>query len=348
VPVVGVGLYYANGYFTQRLDDAGWQHEDFGGVLKQDLPLVRAAAADGTDLSIQVPCGGGVLHAGVWLAHVGRARILLLDSNVPANRDAHLRELSSTLYGGDDLTRIRQEILLGIGGLRALRALGIRPGVLHLNEGHSAFALLERTRERMEDDGVPFTAAFRQTAIQTVFTTHTPVEAGHDRFAPELIERELGWLRTEMGLDVPGFLALGRVVPADVNERYCLTVLALKARQRNGVSALHGHVARQMWKCLWPGRPEQEVPIGHVTNGVHMLTWLAPSMKRIFDRFLGPDWVRRQDPAPSLAPVRPVSTLIAAMGARMDSRLTGARDWFTGVFGGCGRRRGRRQVFDVA
>lgn len=306
VPVVGVGLYYANGYFTQRLDDEGWQHEDFGGVLRQDLPLVRAAAADGTDLSIQVPCGGGVLHAGVWLAHVGRARILLLDSNVPANTDAHLRELSSTLYGGDDLTRIRQEILLGIGGLRALRALGIRPGVLHLNEGHSAFALLERTRERMEDDGVPFTAAFRQTAIQTVFTTHTPVEAGHDRFAPELIERELGWLRTEMGLDVLGFLALGRVMPADVNERYCLTVLALKARQCNGVSALHGHVARQMWQCLWPGRPEQEVPIGHVTNGVHMLTWLAPSMKRIFDRFLGQDWVRRHNQPPTWAPIATV------------------------------------------
>lgn len=306
VPVVGVGLYYANGYFTQRLDEAGWQREDFAGVLNQNLPLARAAAADGSDLTIQVPCGRDVIHAGVWLAHVGRARILLLDSNVPANADARLRDLSSTLYGGDELMRIRQEILLGIGGLRALRALGIRPGILHLNEGHSAFALLERARERMEDDGVPFATALRRTAIQTVFTTHTPVAAGHDRFAPELVEGELGWLRARLGLDVPDFLALGRVNPADAHEPYCLTVLALRARKRNGVSALHGHVARQMWQALWPGRPEQEVPIGHVTNGVHVLSWLAPSMKRILDRFLAQDWARRHDQPSTWAPMAKV------------------------------------------
>lgn len=306
LPVVGVGLYYANGYFTQRLDDSGWQREDYAAVQKQNLPLVRAAAADGSDLTIQVPCGGGELHAGVWLAHVGRARILLLDSNVPANADPRLRDLTSKLYGGDESVRIRQEILLGIGGLRALRALGIQPGVLHLNEGHSAFALLERARERVEEDGVPFAAALRQTAMQTVFTTHTPVAAGHDRFAPELVEEELGWLRTRLGLDVPGFLALGRVNPADAHERYCLTVLALKARQRNGVSALHGHVARQMWQALWPERPEADVPIGHVTNGIHVLSWLAPSMKRIFDRSLVQDWPRRHAQPSTWAPVAEV------------------------------------------
>ena len=303
LPVVGVGLYYANGYFTQWLDDSGWQHEDYAAVLNQNLPLVRAAAADGSDLTIQVPCGRDVLHAGVWLAHVGRARILLLDSNVPANVDPHLRDLSSKLYGGDDLVRIRQEILLGIGGLRALRALGIRPGVLHLNEGHSAFALLERTRERIEDDGAPFDDAIRQTAIQAVFTTHTPVPAGHDRFAPELVEQELGWLRTKLGLDVPTFLALGRVNPSDPHERYCMTALALKARQRNGVSALHGHEARHMWQALWPNRPEEEVPIGHVTNGIHVLSWLAPSMKRIFDSALERDWPQRHAHASTWAPV---------------------------------------------
>lgn len=303
LPIVGVGLYYAHGYFSQRLDDSGWQREDYGAVLNQNLPLVRAAAADGSDLTIQVPCGRDLLHACVWLAHVGRARILLLDTNVAANGDPRLRDLSSTLYGGDELVRMRQEILLGIGGLRALRALGIRPGVLHLNEGHSAFAMLERVRERMEEDGVSFDAALRDTAIQTVFTTHTPVAAGHDRFPSDLVEQELGWLRAALGIDLPRFLALGRVSPADEHERYCLTVLALKARQRNGVSALHGHVARQMWQSLWPDRPEEEVPIGHVTNGVHALTWLAPSMKRVYETHLGHDWAHRQANPETWAPV---------------------------------------------
>lgn len=296
VPVVGVGLYYAKGYFRQQLDESGWQRETYTTELHQDLPIVRAAAADGSALTIQVQCGRDTLHAGVWLAHVGRARLLLLDTNIGAN-DPALRDLSSRLYGGDEVTRIRQEILIGIGGMRALRGLDIRPRVLHLNEGHSAFAMLERIRERVEEDVLTVDAAIRETSIQTVFTTHTPVDAGHDRFSPELMEQELGWLRVRLNMDAAGFVALGRVRSSDPTERYCLTVLGLRARQRNAVSALHGHTTRRMWQAVWPGRPEEDVPIGHVTNGVHTLSWLAPSMKRIFDRHLGSDWPRRQSDA---------------------------------------------------
>lgn len=298
LPMIGVGLYYANGYFRQRIDETGWQHEEYDAVLREQLPLIRAAAADGSELTITVQCGDNALHAAVWLAHVGRVRLLLLDTNVPANTETELRDLSSKLYGGDERTRIRQEILLGIGGVRALRAVGIAPGVWHLNEGHSAFAMIELVRERMANDGVEFAAALREVAMETVFTTHTPVAAGHDRFSADLIERQLGWLRTALGMDLPQFMANGRVRPADSQETFCLTALALKARQRNGVSALHGHVARQMWQAMWPERVEADVPIGHITNGVHMPSWIAPSIKRIYDHSLGADWASRQaDPA---------------------------------------------------
>lgn len=175
-----------------------------------------------------------------------------------------------------------------------MRAVGVRPRVLHLNEGHSAFAVLERARERMEEDGQPFDVAFRDTAIETVFSTHTPVAAGHDRFSPQLVESQAGWLRSQLGLDHERFLALGRANRGDQSEAFCMTVLALRgARHRNGVSSLHGHVSRQMWQGMF-ARPEEQVPIGHITNGVHVLSWLAPSMKRIYDRVLGLGWTERQ------------------------------------------------------
>ncbi len=291
LPVVGVGLFYAQAYFRQRLNADGWQQEDYGTTDIEALPLVRAAAPDGSALLIQVECGGEKLHAGVWLAHVGRARLLLLDSDVAPNPPA-LRGLTGRLYGGDERTRIQQEILLGIGGLRALRALGIRPQVLHLNEGHSAFATLERVRERVEEDGMTFDDALRETALHTVFTTHTPVEAGHDRFTPELVEGEIGWLRSRLGVDSARFLATGRVNAADAREPLTMTVLGLKgSRHRNGVSSLHGHVARKMWNRVWSGRVEEDVPIGHVTNGVHLASWLAPSLRRLYDRHLGAEWM---------------------------------------------------------
>ena len=294
IPVVGVGLFYAHGYFRQRVEQSGWQREEYGRSDIATFPLVHAATGDGSSLAVRVECGTEILRAHVWIAHVGRARLILLDSNVEAN-PPHLRELTATLYGGDQLTRIRQEILLGIGGLRALRALGIRPAVIHLNEGHSAFAILERVRERMEEDGLGFDDALREVAIQTVFTTHTPVEAGHDRFDADLMEQQLGWLRARLGVDRDRFMALGRVAGQNVQEPLCLTVLGLKgSRHRNAVSSVHGHVTRRMWKAVWPGRPEQDVPIGHITNGVHIASWLAPSMKRLYDGHLGSEWLSHQ------------------------------------------------------
>lgn len=294
VPAVGVGLFYANGYFRQRVNDFGWQQEEYGTMDLATLPLKHAANPDGSTLVVKVRCGDGPLHAAVWMAHVGRAQLVLLDADVPPNTPA-MRSLTAQLYGGDELTRIRQEMLLGIAGLRALGALGIRPQVLHLNEGHSAFAILERMRERVEDDGLPFDEALRETAIQVAFTTHTPVEASHDRFGLDLIEQELGWLRTRLGIDRDRFAGLARINPADAREPFCMTVLALKgSRHRNGVSNLHGHVARRMWQKLWPTRAEEEVPIGHITNGVHVPSWLAPPMRLLYGRYLGPDWPVRQ------------------------------------------------------
>jgi starch phosphorylase len=294
LPVVGIGLFYANGYFRQRLDDNGWQQEEYGTRDVETLPLLRVAFPGQAPLTIEIPMDGKTLHAGLWLARVGRALLLLLDSNVEAN-PPEFQHLTARLYGGDHTTRIRQEILLGIGGLRALRALGIRPTVFHLNEGHSAFALLERMRERIQEDELPFDEALRETALRAVFTTHTPVEAGHDRFDAGLMERELGWMRRQLGIDAARFMALGRAWPQDSNEPFCMTVLALKAsRYRNAVSALHGHVTRRMWIHVWQGRDEESVPIGHITNGVHVRSWLAPSMNRIYDRKLGADWPARQ------------------------------------------------------
>lgn len=294
IPAVGVGLFYARGYFRQRLGPSGWQEEDYGTSDIATFPLVHAAAPDGSTLTVRVQCGSEPLHALVWIAHVGRARLVLLDSNVDLN-PPHLRGLTASLYGGDQLTRIRQEILLGVGGLKALRALGIRPSLLHLNEGHSAFAILERVRERVEHEGLDVERALRDTAVETIFTTHTPVDAGHDRFGADLMEQQLGWLRLRLGLDQARFMALGRVDAATAHETFCMTVLGLKhSRRRNGVSSLHGHVTRRMWRAVWPGRAEEDVPIGHITNGVHTASWLAPSMRRLYDRHLGADWLSRQ------------------------------------------------------
>jgi glycogen phosphorylase len=294
LPMVGIGLFYANGYFRQRLDGSGWQREEYGVSDIETLPMRRPIGPDGAPITLRLPCNGETLAAGLWVARVGRTLLLLLDSDVPEN-PPHLRELTGRLYGGDVVTRIRQEILLGVGGLRALRVLGIRPAVLHLNEGHSAFAVLERARERVQEDGLSFEDALRETALQTVFTTHTPVAAGHDRFPADLMERELGWLRAALSVDRDRLMQVGRVNPHDQGEPFCMTVLSLRgSRYRNGVSSLHGHVARRMWMGVWPGREEEEVPIGHITNGIHVRSWLALSMNRLFDRYLGAGWPAHQ------------------------------------------------------
>jgi starch phosphorylase len=293
IPLVSVGLYYSQGYFLQRLSKDGCQQEESLTIDAAQLPLEPAFGPDGEPLVIEVETRQGTIAARIWELHVGRCRLLLLDSNVEGNRPED-RQLTAHLYGGDNRVRIRQELLLAVGGVRALRALGIDPGVFHLNEGHSAFVPLEIIREKMNREGMSFAHAFKQVASQTVFTTHTPVIAGHDRFSPELVEEHLGPLRDELGLSRDQLLGLGRVRPADTSELFCMTVLALKlSRRANAVSALHGRVSRNMWSSLWPGRAEEEVPIGHITNGVHAPSWLAPAMHDLYDRNLGSDWASR-------------------------------------------------------
>jgi starch phosphorylase len=226
----------------------------------------------------------------VWKVKVGRCDLLLLDSNVEGNAPEDL-ETTSRLYGGDARVRIRQELILGIGGFRALKAMGISPGVLHLNEGHSGFAVFEAIRNRMEEEGLDFYTAASQIPREVIFTTHTPVPAGHDRFSADLIEEHLGPLREQLGISHENLMGFGRVHPTDYGETFCMTVLGLKlARRANAVSSLHGEVSRAMWKPLYPGRSEDAIPIGHITNGVHVPSWLAPQMWRLYDRHLGINW----------------------------------------------------------
>jgi starch phosphorylase len=292
IPLVGVGLYYDQGYFKQRLDLDGWQHEDYLDVDSRMLPIAPAMAKGGP-VVIDIETRTGTIAARVWTLSVGRNTLLLLDSNVAGNQPED-RELTARLYGGDSRVRIRQELLLGVGGVRALAALGITPGVVHLNEGHSAFAVLELVRRRMELEGIDANEAIRRVSSRVVFTTHTPVPAGHDRFPAALVEEHLGPLRESIALAPREFMALGRVAIDDETEDFCMTVLALKTcRRANAVSSLHGEVSRAMWTPLYPGTREESVPIGHITNGVHVQTWLAPQMRQVYNRHLGPDWPAR-------------------------------------------------------
>jgi starch phosphorylase len=294
VPIVGVGMLYAQGYFRQSLDANGWQQEHYRPVDLDLLPLELAHTPEGEPVRVIVDGAPGErIHIRVWLARVGRARLLLLDTNVDGNSD-EVRQLTATLYGGDNRVRIRQELVLGVGGLRALHAMGIRPGVLHLNEGHSTFASLELARVLQERDGQTFENVREIAASMTVFTTHTPVAAGHDRFEPSLVEENLGVLRERLGLSPEQFMGLGRVNPEAHDEPFCMTVLGLKmSRSRNAVSYIHGRVSRAMWRDVWPHRDIESIPIGHVTNGVHMGTWLAPEMNHLYRRWLGVDWEQR-------------------------------------------------------
>ena len=300
VPLVGVGLFYGQGYFRQRLDASGWQQEEYAEVDIGRLPLEPAVGPDGEAVAPEIETRGGTLRARVWQAAIGRRILLLLDSDVDGNTPED-RALTARLYGGDVRVRIRQELLLGIGGLRALHALGMVPGVFHLNEGHSAFAVLEALRRCMEREGVDFDSAAQQVARRIVFTTHTPVPAGHDRFASDLIEEHLGPLRDTLGISHERLMSLGRVNPEDAGEEFCMTVLGLRlSRRANAVSSLHGHVTRHMWKDLWGDRPQEDVPIGHITNGIHVPSWLAPQMQQLYDRHL-PSEVSREDTFPEMS-----------------------------------------------
>jgi starch phosphorylase len=294
VPLVAVGLFYDQGYFKQHLDMEGWQQEEYLNIKVENLPMEPARGPDGKPITVDIHTRSGSLRVKVWLMRVGRVRLFLLDSDVEGNSPED-RELTSRLYGGDNRTRIRQELVAGVGGSRALKAMGITPGVYHLNEGHSAFATLEASRERMKDDGLGFDEAIRVVAQHTVFTTHTPVPAGHDRFDGSLIEEHLGPLRDELGISHEQLMGLGRVEPKNESEPFCMTVLGLKlSRRANAVSCLHGHVTRRMWAHLWPWRVEEEIPIGHITNGVHVPSWLAWQMQNLYDRHFPAGWQTRQ------------------------------------------------------
>src|SRR4051812_28180647 len=290
LPLVAVGLFYRESYFRQRLDRNGQQHAEYVRSPAELLPASPARTPSGRPLIIEVPLAHETLLAQVWEIKVGRNRLLLLDTDVDGNSDEN-RQLAARLYFGDQRIRIRQELLLGVGGIRALRAAGIHWGVLHLNEGHSAFATLEYARLRMEESGADFRTCAQDVAQSTVFTTHTPVDAGHDRFPPELVDDHLEPLRRSLGLSREEFLGLGRIRPEDHREALCMTVLAFKmSRYANGVSALHGRITRKSWQVLWPHHREDEVPVGHITNGVHVRTWLAPAMQDLYNRHIGPDW----------------------------------------------------------
>jgi len=297
VPLVGVGLLYQQGYFRQYLNSSGWQQESYDDNDFYNLPLTLEHDAAGMPRTVQVDLGDRPVVAQIWRAQVGRVPLYLLDANVPENR-AEDRDITDQLYGGDLDMRIRQEILLGIGGFRALRTLGIEPTVFHMNEGHSAFLGLERARQLEIEHKLNFAEARELASAGLVFTTHTPVAAGHDYFAPALMERYFRSYAQGLGISWHEFLAMGRQNPNNESEDFCMTVLALRmAAASNGVSKLHGEVSRKMWANLWPNVPLDEIPIGHVTNGVHFRSWISVEMNHLYDRYLGPQW--REEPADS-------------------------------------------------
>ncbi|HEY7330016.1 MAG TPA: alpha-glucan family phosphorylase [Gemmataceae bacterium] len=287
LPLMGVGLMYREGYFRQYLTVDGWQQERYPENDFFNLPLIPELNRDSAPLTIRVPFPGREVHVRIWRIQVGRVPLYLLDTNIPQN-SAEDRTITARLYGGDNDMRIRQEMVLGIGGVMALRALGKPPTVCHMNEGHSAFCGLERIRALMQEGGLSFHAAREAVAAGTVFTTHTPVPAGNDVFAPQIIEHYLGNYIAQFKINRDEFMGLGRQNPFDQNEPFGMTVLAVRlANVSNGVSKLHGSVSRKMWKSIWPELPVTEAPIVSITNGIHTPTWVSPDMAQLFDRYMG-------------------------------------------------------------
>jgi starch phosphorylase len=297
LPLVAVGLFYRFGYFRQRLRRDGLQEESYRETHADQLPLHSMSDDQGRPLLIDVAMRGRIVRARVWRADIGRVQLYLLDTNVPEN-EADDRLVTGHLYGGDRETRLVQEMMLGIGGVRLLQKLGMEPGVFHLNEGHSAFLTLELAHELIEREGISFADAAMRVRERCVFTTHTPVAAGHDEFAQALIAKCFGdWSETALGLSPAEFLALGRV-NGDADEGFGLTPLALRmCRSINGVSRKHGEVSRELWNRMWPTKTTDEVPITSVTNGVHPSTWVAPLWRRLYEQHVGEDWIERaRDP----------------------------------------------------
>jgi glycogen phosphorylase len=293
LPLIGVGLLYQQGYFRQYLNPDGWQQELYPHNDFYNLPLTLERQLSGAPLIVEVDYPGHVVKAQVWRAQVGRVPLYLLDTNLDGNRPGD-RDLTDQLYGGDDDTRIRQEIILGIGGLRALDALGLRPSVCHMNEGHSAFLALERIRQMMEEEDLSFAEASEAASAGHVFTTHTPVPAGIDWFHPDLVDRYFNHYYPKLGLSRHEFLGLGRMDPSDANGYFCMAILAMRLANRvNGVSQLHARVSRRMWQEVWPQVPPGEVPILGITNGIHARSWISHDMADLYDRYLGPRWIER-------------------------------------------------------
>jgi glycogen phosphorylase len=292
-PLVAVGLMYRKGYFRQRIDASGWQHEYWIETDPQRLPAALVTAADGEPMTVSVPIGEGDVTARIWRVDVGRVPLFLLDTDCPENEPLE-RWITGRLYDGDPQTRLAQYALLGVGGIRALRAMGYEPAVIHLNEGHAALAPLELAHEQAADGSEQsLDDALQRARLRTVFTTHTPVPAGNDTYSADEIESAIGRLSAELGCPIDQLTALGHDHGAEASAPFGVTQAALRmSRAANAVSRRHGEVAREMWNPLWPERDLQDVPIGYVTNGVHVPTWLGPPMRELLDRHLPEDWCK--------------------------------------------------------
>lgn len=295
INLTGIGLLYQLGYFRQYLNKDGWQQDFYDTNDFYNMPIQEAVDENGNFVEIQVQLPGRPVYLKVWQLSAGRVTIFLMDSNIDKNSDSD-RELTAQLYGGDREMRLQQEIILGIGGIRLLDKLAIQTDVIHMNEGHSSFAIFERARFFMTKDGLTFEEALEITRKTALFTTHTPVPAGNDEFHSDLIKRYFTDYCKELGISIDRFLAFGREHPEDQTSNFSMPVLAIRqASYVNGVSRLHGQVAQSMWKHLWQDVPERHIPIGHVTNGVHLASWLSIEMMELFRRYLGDNWQEKQD-----------------------------------------------------
>ncbi len=295
LPLVGVGLYYHKGYFQQYLNEDGWQQEDYPALDQYSLAVHSVKDAKGEEIKVDVDFPGRKVYARVMQVDVGRVRIFLLDSDIPENSQAD-REITDILYGGDTEHRIQQELLLGVGGIRALKKMGLFPTVVHMNEGHSAFSALERIRSFIMEDDLLYEEARELVKASTVFTTHTPVPAGNEVFPDTLVSRYLEPYIQAFKVPLDDFLDLGRIHQHEASEYFGMTVFSLRmAVFSNGVSRLHGKVAREMWHEVWEVLEPREVPIDHVTNGIHLPSWVSDEMERLYRRYVGPDWMQKGD-----------------------------------------------------
>ena len=297
IPIVAVGLLYRYGYFQQSLNADGWQNESYRENDWYNMPVTLEKDAEDNPIQISVNIGDSAVKAQIWRVQVGRVPLYLLDTNIPDNPSMH-REITYQLYSGDKDIRIRQEIILGIGGVKALDALGYEPKIYHLNEGHSMFLCLERIRRLMEKEKLSFDEAREVIWSTNLFTTHTPVPAGNEQFDVKLMEKYLSSMAQSLGISFKDMIKLGRITDADPSEQFSMTVGALRlSAYSNGVSKLHGKTARAMWRHVWPGFTEEDVPITSITNGVHTYSWIAPNLGELYRTYLGPRYIEQpEDP----------------------------------------------------